>query len=79
MAVVGIQATLFHTGSTSEVRAFSDEVENLESVPIVGSALAYEFPKTLNTYLLIAENSLHILSMKHNLLPCLPCRSLALK
>ena len=53
MAVIGIQATLFHTFRTAEVIAFSDEVENLESMPIVDASLAYELHKTLKTYHLI--------------------------
>ena len=40
MSVVGSQATVFHTGRTADVRAFYDEVDKLESVPIVDSALA---------------------------------------
>ena len=39
MDVVGNQATVFHTVITAEVRAFSDEVEKLESVLIVDAAL----------------------------------------
>ena len=69
MAVVGNQATVFHTGRTAEVRDFYDEVEKIESVPIVDAALAYDCPKYLKTYLLIVKNELHILSMKHNLIP----------
>ena len=42
MAVVGNQATVFHTGRIAEVRAFSDKVEKLESVPIFDAALAYD-------------------------------------
>ena len=48
-AFVRSQSTVFHTGRTSKVRAFSDEVENIESVPIVDYDLAYDCPKTLNT------------------------------
>ena len=66
---MGIQATVFHTGRTAKMRAFSDEVEELDSVPMVDAALAYDCPKTLNTYLLIVKNDLHILPMKHNLIP----------
>ena len=69
MVVVGSQATLFHTCRTSEVRSFSDEVKKLESVSIVNSDLAYDCPKTLNTYLLIVKNSFHIPSMQHNSIP----------
>ena len=54
---------------TAEVRSFSDEVEKLESVPIVDDALSYDCPKVLNTYQLFLKNDLHILSMQHNVLP----------
>ena len=67
--IIGIQATVFHTGRTAKMRSFSDEVEELDSVPMVDAALAYDCPKTLNTYLLIVKNDLHILPMKHNLIP----------
>ena len=69
MAIVGNQATVFHTGRIAEVRAFSDKVEKLESVPIFDAALAYDWPKYLKTYLLIVKNALHIPSMKHNMIP----------
>ena len=69
MAVVRIQAKLFHTVRTSEVRAFSGEVEKLGSVPIIDAALAYDCPNNLKTYLLIFNNALHIPSMQHNLIP----------
>ena len=49
--------------------SFSDEVENIQSVPIVDAALEYDRPKTLKTYLIIAKNALHIPSMQHNLIP----------
>ena len=49
MAVVGNQATVFHTGRTSELRSLSDEVEKLESVLVVDAALAYYCPKSLKT------------------------------
>ena len=59
MAVVGNQAIVLHTGRTSEVRAFSNEVEKLKLVPIIDAALAYDCPKFLKTYLLIVKNALH--------------------
>ena len=68
MAVVGSQAAVFHTGRTTEGRAFSDEMDNIESMPIVDAALAYDCPKTLKTYLLILKNALHIPSIQHNLI-----------
>ena len=69
MDVVGLQATVFHTGRIDDVRDLSDEVDKLESVPIVDAALAYDLPKTLNTYLLIVKNALHrryMQSILHN-------------
>ena len=69
MAVVGRQATVFHTGKTADVRAFSREVDKLESVQIVDAALAYNCPKKIKTNLIILKNYLHIPSMQQNLIP----------
>ena len=69
MSVVGRQETVFHTGKTADVRAFSDEVDKLESVPIVDASLAYKCPKTFKTYLLIVKNDVHIPLMQPNLIP----------
>ena len=63
MAVVGIQATVFYTGNNVEVRYLYDEVDKLDSMPIIDADLAYDWPKSLNAYLLIFNNALHILSM----------------
>ena len=60
MSVVGNQATVLHTGKTGKVRDFYDEVEKIDSVPIVVSAVDYDCPKTLKNYLLILKNALHI-------------------
>ena len=68
-AVVRTQSIVFQTGRTSKVRAFYDEVENIESAPIVDDALNYDCPKTLNTYLLTVNNVLHIPSMQRNTVP----------
>ena len=69
MAVVGNQATVLHTGKTGKVRDFSDEVEKIDSVPIVVSAVDYDCHKTLKNYLQILKNALHIPFMQHNLIP----------
>ena len=41
----------------------------MEKVTIVDAALAYYCKLTIKTYLLIARNSLYILSMENNLIP----------
>ena len=79
MSVVGSQSTVFHTGSTTEVRALYDEVEKLESAPIVDYDLAYNCPKTLKTYLIIVKNYLHIPSMQQNLIPLFIMREAGLE
>ena len=48
------------------MRALSDEVEDLDSVPIVDAALAYDCPNTLITDLSSVKNAVHILSMVFN-------------
>ena len=68
IAVVGSQATVFHTDRTAKLISFSDEVDKLESAPIIDAALSYECHKTLKTYLLIVKNYFHIPSMQHNLI-----------
>ena len=47
IAVVGSQETVFHTDMTAEVRALSDEVEELESVHIVDADMSYDYPNNL--------------------------------
>ena len=47
MDIIGIQATVFHTGRTAKMRAFSDEVEELESVHIVDADMSYDYPNNL--------------------------------
>ena len=42
MAVVGIQATVFYTGNNVEVRYLYDEVDKLDSMPIIDADLAYD-------------------------------------
>ena len=79
MAVVGRQATVFHTGKTADVRAFYDEVDKLEYVPIVDSALAYDCPKILNNCMLIVKNALHITLMQQNLIPLFIMREAGLE
>lgn len=70
MFVVGAQAFVIqHSGRHAEVNAFSDEVDKLTQVPIVDACFAYDCPRSLKTYLLIARNALHVPSMDHNLVP----------
>ena len=64
MVVVGHQAMIINQyGRYSEVRAFSDECETLHGDPTVDAEIAYYCPYTLKYYLLIVNNSLHVLSI----------------
>ena len=70
MAVVGAQATIIQeTGLYADVNAFSDEVSKLNRIPINDMVIAYDCPFSLQTYLLIIKNALHVASMNHNLIP----------
>ena len=70
MVVVGAQATVIQeTGLFADVNAFSDEVSQLQRIPINDVVIAYDCPYRLETYLLIIKNALHVPSMDHNLIP----------
>ena len=70
MVVIGKQAFIFsHSGQYENVRAFTDEVKGITKVPIVDAVIAYDCPKSGQTYLLVVRNALCIPSMEHNLIP----------
>ena len=70
MVVIGKQAFIFsHSGQYANVRAFTDEVKVIPKVPIVDAVIAYDFPQSVQTYLLVARNALCVPSMEHNLIP----------
>ena len=58
-----------YSGRQADVKAFSPEAGQVQSVPIVDAAIAYDCPFSMKTYILIARNALHIPSMENNLIP----------
>ena len=70
MVVIGKQVFVFsHSGQYANVRAFTDEVKGIPKVPIVDAVIAYDCPKSGQTYLLVVRNDLCVPSMEHNLKP----------
>lgn len=58
-----------HSGLTTNVNAFSQEVGCMHEVPIVDALIVYECPYTAKLYFLVARNVLYVNSMSHNLIP----------
>ena len=70
MVVLGKHYFVFEkTGRTCNVQPFSTELVIAADVPIVDGAIAYDFPYTKTTYVLIFSNVLHMPTMAHNLIP----------
>ena len=70
MVVIGKKAFIFnHSDQNANVRAFTDEVEGIHKVPIMDAVIAYECPKSGQTYLLVVRNDLCVPSMEHKLIP----------
>ena len=79
MAVGGQQAVIINqSGQHDDVRAFSNEFFALEEVPIVDAAVAYSYPYSLKTYLLIVTNALLVPTMQDNLIPSFIIREMGL-
>ena len=51
------------------MNSFSSDVKGVLKLPIVDAVVAYNFLFTSESYLLVIQNTLHIPSMKHNLIP----------
>ena len=69
MVFIGKQAFFFsHSVQYANVRAFTDEVKGIPKVPIVDAVIAYDFPQSGQTYLLMVWNALCVPSMEHNLI-----------
>ena len=67
MIVLGIQALIINqTGQSTEVSAFSSEVEGISKVLIVDAVVAYDCPYIGKTYLLLMRNEFYIASIRHN-------------
>ena len=70
MIVLGKQSLVIQdTGHSAEVNAFSDDVGGFLKVQIVDAVVAYNCPYTSKTHLLVMRNTLHIPSMKQDLIP----------
>jgi len=69
MCVAGKHAfVLADSGTTATVRAFSPEIEAIET-SIVDCAFLYQCTYTNKTYILVAHNALYVPTMDHNLIP----------
>ena len=58
-----------HIGQYAYVQDFAKEVKVLPEVLIVGDVIAYNFPSSGDTYMLVVRNSLCVLTMYINLIP----------
>ena len=56
-------------GRTCNVQPFTSDLGIASNVPIVDGAIAYDCPKTSQTYILIVRNALYIPTMENNLIP----------
>ena len=54
---------------TVNITPFSDDFGMMPEVPVVHAEVAYDFPITGNSTILIINNALYIRDMEHNLLP----------
>ena len=61
------------------MRPFSSEYSKLEEVPIVDAVVAYDFPHTLDKFILVARNGLFVHSIMNNLIPPFVMREAGLK
>ena len=57
------------TGKTCNVEPFDPEVGTTQGVHIVDTVIAYDYPSTYDTYILIIRNALYIETMQYNLIP----------
>ena len=57
------------SGKYADVDAFSPDVGSLSKVPIVDAAIAYDCPFTLQTFIMVVRNVLHLPTIDHNLIP----------
>ena len=71
MVVLGANAYVYDgiNGNTCEVVPYDPKLGSAENVPIVDGAVAYDCPKTMETYILVYNNALHIPLLQHNLVP----------
>lgn len=70
MAVFGRGCTVVNdTGLHCNITPFSGDLPGMKMVSIKDVAVAYDDPYTLQTFLMVAKNVLHVPSMSHNLIP----------
>ena len=70
MFVFGNQGTTIqNTGKFSDVNSFAEDVGMMPRVPIVESVVAYDCPYSGEVILLVARNTIFVVSMDHNLVP----------
>jgi len=70
MVVLGDNAFIFEsTGRTCNVKPFDSNLGTSHDIPIVDGALAYEYPHTAGTYILIVRNALYIKHLRNKLIP----------
>ena len=69
MPVVGCNSYIISkTGKTTEVNAYSPEYES-KLIELVDAAVQYDCPYSVETYILVIRNALHVPAMKTNLIP----------
>ena len=70
MVVIGGQGTTIqHTGNFSDVNEFATDFGMMPRVPIADAVIAYDCPHSGEVFLLVAQNTLYIKIMEHNLVP----------
>ena len=70
MIVIGSQgSTIKEIGQCAEVKSLQDELLVLENVSIIDTIIVYDCLYLITTYLMVANNSLHVPSMTNNLTP----------
>ena len=70
MVVLGQQAIIINrSGKSANVSTFSSYCSKLEAVPIVDAVVSYDFPHTLETFILVVRNGLYVHLMINNLIP----------
>ena len=66
MAVLGKQINIIQDlGLCAEVNAFPDEISKMSQVPIVDGCMAYDYPATGKTFILVVRNGLYIPTMEN--------------
>eukprot|EP00957_Ditylum_brightwellii_P030397 2302152-Ditylum_brightwellii.AAC.1 len=69
MPVMGRDALVVSdTGRLMEVNPFTPDYDAMK-VKLVDTTLKYDFPHEDKSYILLVRNTLHVLSMDHNLIP----------